>query len=197
MKTRLLVLSISFLLAATLYAQAPIKKYDIKSGIITLQNDISMGTFQMKTESIIYFDDYGMKECKEIYNKDKLQTITFSDGKNIYIVHPDKKVATIQGPAYRGTEMRVDRSEFGTKKDWDEGKIKTAPAMTVAGKTCEVFVTDDGKGTGATYGGWNKILLYLDVKTKTVRTTLHAVKVEANAKVPAAKFAVPAGYKIQ
>ncbi len=69
--------------------------------------------------------------------------------------------------------------------------------MTIAGKTCEVFVTDDGNGTKATYGGWNKILLYLDVETKTVKTILHAVKVEENAKVPADKFQIPAGYTIQ
>jgi hypothetical protein len=145
----------------------------------------------------VYFDDYGMKECKETYTGDKLSVTTFSDGKDIYIVHHNEKIVVKQGPAYRGTEVRMDKTEFGSKKDWDEGKIKEAPPMTVAGKTCEVIVTDDGKGSLATYGGWRKILLYLDVKTPTVRTILHAIKVEENAKVPADKFQVPAGYKVQ
>lgn len=197
MKTKLALLSIIFVFVAVAAAQTSIKKYDIKSGIITFQNDIAMGSMQMKTKVIVYFDDYGTKECKETYTEDKLKSSTFSDGKNIYIVYPNKKVATKQGPSYRGTEVRVDRSEFGSQKDWDAGNIKKGPAMTVAGKTCEVFVTDEGNGTKATYGGWNKILLYLDVETKTVSTKLHAVKVEENAKVPADKFQVPAGYTVQ
>ncbi|HUI28729.1 MAG TPA: hypothetical protein VLX91_00830 [Candidatus Acidoferrales bacterium] len=197
MKTKLLLLSIIFVFAAGVITQAQIKKYDIKSGIITFQTDMKMGSMQLTTKSIVYFDDYGMKECKETYTNDKLRTSVFSDGKNLYLLNHTQKTVTNQGPAYRGTEVRMEKTEFGSQKDWDAGSIKEAPAMTVAGKTCEVIVTDDGKGSVATYGGWDRILLYLDVQTQSVRSTQHAMKVEENAKVPPEKFTVPAGYKVQ
>ncbi len=54
--------------------------------------------------------------------------------------------------------------------------------MKEEGKTREVFITDDGKGGVTTYGGWNKVLSYLDIHSKSMRTTLQAVKVEENAK---------------
>jgi outer membrane lipoprotein-sorting protein len=197
MKSKLLLLSAAILFAVEAFAQAPMKKYDIKSGIVTFQTTIKMGSMNMKQKTMVYFDDYGMKECKETYFNDKLTTSYFSDGKNLYLVDHNVKTVTNRGPAYRGTEVRVEWMEFGTEKDRQSGKIKKAPAMTVAGKTCEVFVSDDGKGTVTRYGGWNKVLLYLDVQTPNMKTTIQAVKVQENAKVPAEKFVVPAGYKMQ
>ncbi len=197
MKTKLLLLSIIFLSVAGAFAQTTFKKYDVKAGIVTLVTDMKMGTMEMKDTTMIYFDDYGMKECKDTYHNGKVVNSYFSDGKNIYLAQHNTKTASIQGPAYRGTELRVEWTELGTDKDRQSGKIKKAPAMTVAGKTCEVFVSDDGSGTVTTYGGWNKVLLYLDVRSKSMTTTLQAVKVDEKAKIPPEKFAVPAGYKMQ
>ncbi|MFZ1081575.1 MAG: hypothetical protein WAO19_06595 [Candidatus Kryptoniota bacterium] len=197
MKTKLMLLSAAILFAIGALAQAQTKKYDIKSGIVTFATTIKMGSMDMKQKAIVYFDDYGIKECKETYFNDKLTTSYFSDGKNIYIVDHNQKKVTNRGPAYRGTELRVEWTEFGTEKDRQAGLIKKMPAMTVAGKTCEVFESNDGKGTIARYAGWNKVLLYLDVQTPSMRTTQQAVKVEENAKIPADKFVVPAGYKMQ
>ncbi len=196
MKSKLLLLSAAILFAVEAFAQAP-KKYDIKSGIVNFETTIKMGSMNMKQKSMVYFDDYGMKECKETYFNDKLTTSYFSDGKNLYLVDHNMKTVTNRGPAYRGTEVRVEWMEFGTEKDRQSGKIKKAPAMTVAGKTCEVFVSDDGKGNVTRYGGWNKVLLYLDVQTPNMKTTIQAVKVQENAKVPAEKFVVPSGFKMQ
>jgi hypothetical protein len=197
MKTKLLLLSAAILFAVEAFGQTTFKKYDIKSGIVTFQTDMKMAGMEMKDTTVVYFDDYGMKECKETYHNGKVVTSYFSDGKNLYLVRHDKKTVTNRGTAYRGTEPRVEWTEFGTDKDRASGNIKKAPAMKVAGKTCEVIKTDEGKGTVATYAGWNKVLLYLDVQTSTVRTTSEAFKVEENAKIPADKFVVPAGYKMQ
>jgi len=197
MKTKFLLLVILFLFTAMAVAQTTIKKYDIKSGIVTFETTSKVGGMEMKMKSIVYFDDYGIKECKETYTGDKLLRSHFSDGKNLYTIIFSTKTARSEGKAFRGTEVRVDWQEFGTEKDRESGMIKKMPAMTVAGKTCEVYQTDDGKGMIATYAGWNKILLYLDVQTKGLRTTQEAVKVEENVKVPLDKFIVPAGYKIQ
>jgi hypothetical protein len=197
MKTKLLLSSIIFLSIAGAFAQTTFKKYDIKSGIVTFETNMKMGSMEMKTKSVVYFDDYGMKECKETYFNDKVATSYFSDGKNLYLVDHKNRTVTNRGTAYRGTELRVEWTEFGTQKDRDEGKIKKAPGMKVAGKVCEVFVSDDGKGGVTRYAGWNKILLYLDVQSSSMRTTMQAQKVEENAKVPPEKFVLPAGYKMQ
>jgi hypothetical protein len=56
---------------------------------------------------------------------------------------------------------------------------------------------NDGKGTITKYGGWNKILLLLDTKSKNMQTIQRAVKVEENAKVPPEKFKVPSGFRVE
>ncbi len=159
---------------------------------------MKVGTMEIKKNTIVYFDDYGMKECRETFSKDnKLEETYFSNGKSLYSVSPTKKIAYKRGDAYRGTELRIEWTDFGTEKDRQSGKIKKMPAMSIAGKNCESFGSDDGKGTVTVYGGWNKILMYLHVKTTSVETLQKAVKVEENVKVSEEKFKVPAGYAVQ
>jgi len=196
MKRNMLVLATIVFVVAAL-AQAQVKKYDMKSGVVTYESIIKMGDFQIKKKVVVSFDDFGMKECKETFAKDKLEESFFSDGKNLYLVKPGGKTAYKRGTASRGTELRVEWSEFGTEKDRQSGKYKKLPAMKVSGKDCEMFEYNDGKGTVTQYGGWNKILLYMDLKTKSMESTQRALKVEENAKVPAEKFKVPAGFAVQ
>jgi hypothetical protein len=178
-------------------SQAQMKKYEIKSGIVTYDQNLKVMGMEIKKKVVVYFDDYGMKECRETYSGDKLEEIFFSDGKNLYSVMPAKKEAFKRGAAYRGTELRMEWSEFGTEKDRKSGKFKKLPAMTIAGKKCEVFEHDDGKGGSTQYGGWSKILMYLHVKSKSVESVQKAVKVEENAKISPEKFKVPAGFTVQ
>jgi len=193
----LLVLFVILAMASVSAAQVTVKKYDIKSGIITYDLVMKVGDFEIKNKVIVYFDDYGMKECKETFSKDKLEQSYFSDGKDLYSVKHSSKTAFKQGSAYRGTELRVEWSEFGTEKDRSSGICKKIPSMKIAEKNCEMIETNDGKGTVAKYGGWNKILLYMDVKTKDTETIQRALKVEENVKVSPDKFKVPAGYAIK
>jgi hypothetical protein len=197
MKKNVVVLLMMLALTAQALAQSSVKKYDIKSGIVTYESNMKMGDYEIKGKIIVYFDDYGMKECRETYSDNKLEDSYFSDGKDLFLVKHRQKAAFKQGPAYRGTELRVEWTEFGTEKDRQSGKYKKLPAMEIAGKKCEMFVYYDGKGTVTTYGGWDKILMYLKVKTKSMDTVQKAVKVEENAKIPPEKFMVPAGYTIQ
>jgi hypothetical protein len=191
----LLICAVFFMVTSPLRSQ--IKKYDIKSGIVTYDLVMKVGKMEMKKKTIVSFDDFGMKECRETFSDNKLDESYFSDGKNLYSARHAKKIVFKQGNAYRGTELRVEWSEFGTEKDRQSGKIKKMPAMSIAGKNCESFESNDGKGTVTRYGGWNKILMYLNVKTKSVETVQKAVKVEENAKVSEEKFKVPAGYAVQ
>jgi hypothetical protein len=181
----------------TAFAQAQVKKYDMKSGVVTYESIMKMGDFEIKKKVVVYFDDFGLRECKETLSRDKLEESFFSDGKDLYLVKPGQKTAYKRGTAYRGTELRVEWSEFGTEKDRQSGKYKKLPAMKVADKNCEAFEYNDGKGTITRYAGWNKILLYMDLKTKGMESTQRALKVEENARVPAEKFKVPAGFAVQ
>jgi hypothetical protein len=191
------LLLVTLVFVAQTIAQTPFKKYDIKSGIVTYELVIKMGTMEMKNKMIVYFDDYGMKECKDTYSNDTLDQSFFSDGKDLYLVKPKQKKAFKQGSASRGTELRVEWSEFGTEKDRQSGKIKKIPAMTVAGKSCEMFESKDEKGNTTKYGGWNKILLYLDTQMQGIHTIQRAIKVEENVKVPPEKFKVPVGFTVE
>jgi len=194
MKRYLFLLLVAISIMTTTIAQTQVKKYDIKSGVITYE---SVNNFGIKMKIVVSFDDYGMKECKDIYLGDKLKESFFSDGKNLYRVNHMEKTAYNTGPAYRGTELKVEWTEFGTEADRKSGKYKKLPPKKIADKNCEMFEYNDGKGTTTQYGGWNKILLYMDVKIKDMETIQRALKVEENVKVPAEKFEVPKGYKIE
>jgi hypothetical protein len=198
MKRKMLFLLLAtIVLTVTAGAQTATKKYDIKSGIVTYESVMKMSGMEIKKKLIVYFEDFGMKECKETYSADRLSESFFSDGKDLYLAKHDNKKAFKQGTASRGTELRVEWSEFGTEKERKAGIYKKLPVMTVAGKSCDMFEYNDGKGSITKYGGWNKILLYMDMQTKSLQSTQTAVKVEENVKVPPEKFQIPAGYKTE
>lgn len=178
-------------------AQTSSKKYDIKSGVVTYELIMKMGKMEIKKKTIVSFDDYGMKECKDTYDGDKLEESYFSDGKDLYLLKHAKKTAFKQGSASRGTELRVEWTEFGTEKDRQSGVYKKLPAKKFAGKDCEMFEQNDGKGTVTQYGGWKKILFYMDLKSKDMESIQKAVKVEENAKVSPDKFTIPKGFAVQ
>lgn len=184
-------------LVVSAFAQTPAKKYNIKSGVVTYESIMKMGKMEIKKKMIVSFDDYGMKECKDTYDGDKLEESFLSDGKDLYLLKHAKKMAFKQGSASRGTELRVEWTEFGTEKDRQSGVYKKLPAKKFAGKDCEMFEQNDGTGTITQYGGWNKILLYMDMKSKGMESIQRAVKVEENAKVSPDKFTIPKGFAVQ
>jgi hypothetical protein len=196
---RVLLWAMAMVLASAnglMAAQAAFHKYDVKSGIVTLDSVMKMGTFEMKTKVVVYFDDYGMKECKETYQDGKLAESVFSDGKTLYALKPGKKAAFKQGDAFRGTELRVDFSEMGTQKDRDSGLVKKVAPMTIAGKQCEVIEAKTGD-TITQYGGWKKVMVYMKTSSSSMTTIIKATKIEENVPVPADKFKVPAGYTVK
>jgi hypothetical protein len=176
-------------------AQTQFKKYDIKSGIITFETVIDMGTMKIKNKSMVYFDDYGMKECHDIYAGERLTSSLFSDGQMVYEVNHGKKTASVREKAYRGTEFRFDWNEI-SEKDRTSGKAKKLPNVAVAGKNCESFMV--GSSADKTvYAGYGHVCLMIDLSSSTMRSEIKAVKFEENAKVPPEKFAVPAGYVVK
>ena len=187
---------VTLLAACTLAtSEAQTKKYDIKSGIITFQTSGEALGVTTTMKSIVYFDDYGVKECKETYEGDVLKESFFSDGKNLYGVYFADKMAVKQGVARRGTEFQFNWNEI-SDKDKKAGKAKQLPGLTVAGKKCESFEYSDA-GTTTKYAGWSRICLLADLTSKDLHSVTRAVKLEENAKVSGDKFAVPAGFAMQ
>jgi hypothetical protein len=197
MNTRMFWTAVAVIFMISWTSQAQMKKYNIKSGVVTYDQNLKVMGMEMKKKIVVYFDDFGVKECRETYSGDKLEERYFSDGNNLYSVKPSKKQAFKRGVSSRGTELRMEWSDFATEKDRQSGKFKKLPDMTIAGKKCEVFEHDDGNGAFSRYGGWNKILMYLHVKSKSVESVKQAVKVEENAKVSPEKFNIPAGFAVQ
>lgn len=172
------------------------KKYSIKSAIITLESVTKVSTMEMKTTKVVYFDDYGIKECEETYSNGKLSGVLFSDGKDKFSLNPQRKTAQRQDIGDRGTGTRIDINDMGTEKDIASGVVKKVAPMTIAGQTCEVIQVTRG-GKPDIYGGWNKFMVYFKMGGSTVVTEIKAVKIEANAVVPKEKFQIPAGFKLR
>lgn len=172
------------------------KKYDIKSGIVTLESLSVIGKTEIRMTKIVYFDDYGSKQCEESYSGGKLTGVFFSDGKDKISLSLSKKKATKQGSGSNGIGPRVELDFFGTKKDIDSGAVKKGPPMTLAGQACETILVTRNGATD-TYAGWHRVLVYIKTSGSGVATEIKATKLEANAAVPKEKFQVPAGYSLQ
>jgi hypothetical protein len=194
-KMKKLTFGVLLVFTVLVAATGQTKKYDIKSGIVTFETTMKVGTMSIVTKSIVYFDDFGTKECKETYKDDVLKESFFSDGETLYALYHASKTAMKRGVAYRGTEFRFNWNEI-SDKDKKSGKAKQLPGVTIAGKKCESFEYSDG-GTTTKYAGWSNICLMIDLTSKTVSSMTKAVKLEENAKVSADKFAVPAGFTLK
>ncbi len=192
MKKIIMVVGLVLIIAglSSLPAQQ-VKKYGIKSGIITFETTVIMGKMEIKSKAVVYFDDYGMKECRDTYDGDKIKESFFSDGKNLYLTIYAEKAAYKRGTAFRGTEYKFDWNEIKPS-----GKAKKLPNMTVVGKNCEAFELQDS-GNINTYAGWNGICFYIGTDQKNMKVISRAVKFEENAIVPADKFKVPAGFALK
>ncbi|HTX98727.1 MAG TPA: hypothetical protein VMG09_01770, partial [Bacteroidota bacterium] len=188
MKSRIALLLV-LVLTIALSLSAQVKKYDIKSGIVTFEITMHIGQMNIAQKAVVYFDDYGMKECKDLYSGDKLKESYLSDGKKLYSVIYAKNIAYDRGTAYSGTEKRYDWNDI-SDKDKKDGAARKIPNMTVAGKSCEAFETGPANGK-TTYAGWSHILLYLDSVGSSSQSTIKAVKIEENVSVPPDKFKVP------
>ena len=185
----------ALMLVLTLRVSGQTKKYDIKSCTITFELTQKMAGLDMKHKVVLFFDDYGMKECRETYTGDKISEVYFSDGKDLYSLKPDKKTAIKRGEADRGTEVKIDWS-YVSSDDKKSGKAKQLPNMIIAGKSCEAFVADAG-GASTTYASWNHVLMMIDMKSKDMTMLKRAVSVDEKTKVSPDKFKVPAGYTIK
>ena len=116
------------------------KKYDIKSGIITFETKGSMGTSKVPaTKQILYFDDYGAKECQETYKIDEatgkeiLTDRDFEKDGFRYIISFERKSGGKTAGSGYGVASPFVMSEAKTQK------AKEISDETIAGKLCQGF----------------------------------------------------------
>ena len=186
------------LLAVCISGAFAANKYDIKSGTVTLSYVSTVAGTVIKMTQIIYFDEFGAKECQETYTNNTLQKVLFSDGKNKISLKLKSKKATNLGPSTTGVCLRVDINDFGTKKDIESGLVKKLAPMTIDGQSCEVLqVNRQGASTPDLYAGWHQVLVYMKSSSMGVNTEIKAVKLDATTPVPKEKFQVPAGFTMQ
>lgn len=191
MKRLVMSLAVIALALGSLGAQA-YKKYDIKSGIVTIDYTVKIGKTEIKSQKVIYFDDYGAKQCEESSSNGKATGAVFCDEKDQWALDYQKKTAKRQASGSGGMGPRVELDFFGTKEDIASGAVKKMPSMTLAGQSCDVIqVTRKSEVT--IYGGWHRVLVYMKTSGATMQTEMKPTKLEAVA-VPKEKFQVPAGY---
>jgi hypothetical protein len=175
------------------------KKYDVKSGVITYETQMEMAGMKIPGKKMLYFDDYGMKECEETYENGVLKESFVSDGKERFKLFHDNKILYKAGDAANGVAMPFNWDEV-SQSDKDAGIAKQGGKETVAGKECDTFtyLTETG-GTKTTtrYAGWNHLLLSMELSSESMKSVQKAVDLQADVAVPAEKFTVPDGYRVQ
>jgi len=175
-------------------------KYSIKSGIIHQESE-AMG---IKMNPVVYFDDYGNKECTEI-NMDmkmfgqtiKTHTATIIKDGFIYSIDYEKKTGTkmkYYSSANSGNTLDIKSlsEEMKTKMN-----LKDLGTEDFIGKTCQKYSIDykdmDMKGTYLIY---DNIPMKMEATIGKMETKLSVTQLEENVDVPAEKFDIPADIKI-
>ena len=167
------------------------KKYLIKSGSFENQTVLSTISVHMAYKTIIYFDDYGMKECRDTYTGEILEERFMCDGVNTYKIVPKEKTAYMVGKAYRGTEPRFSWDEVD-KADKTSGKAIKLSDTLMAGKKCERYQVK-AEGVTATYAGYKNISFLTMIISPGGTSLTRCVSIEVM-DIPAEKFTIPEGY---
>jgi hypothetical protein len=169
------------------------KKYDLKSGIITFVETTTKSGIRETRKVVVYFDDFGTKERRDIYQGDRITETALCNGRTLYTIVHAAKSAFHRGASSNGTEVRFEVENPGQAT---AAIVRNLPNITLAGKTCEAFerVSSSEK---TVYAGWGHICLLTEVQAPGMRRESKAVSIEENVVIPAEKFEVPRGYTIR
>jgi ribosomal protein L14 len=180
-----------------------VKKYDIKSAIVTYATE----TMGMKNSQKLYFDDYGAKERTETITEMemmgvKVRNVTVSLIKDGYKYDYDLEKTTnkennVVKEVRKSKVLSVASADMSsmaatlTDEMKKEYNYKDEGTETVAGKTGTKFSMKMGetKFTGVIY---KKVML----KTQMEIVNITAEKFEEDASIPAETFDLPKDYKI-
>jgi len=171
------------------------KKYTIKSGIVTMQADLT----GMKSTSVLYFDDYGRKEMTETFGNiggAKIHEKVMIIGDYVYNLDLENNTGTkkkLNGAPAPGT---IDFSSISEKMMTDMGISKDG-TDSVLDRKCQVWLMDFKKmKISGKYWVWNNIPLKSIAEVEGIKVAIEAVRIEENPKLPASTFEPPLGMEI-
>lgn len=164
-------------------------RYNIKSGIITYNATIML----MDQQIIMYFDDWGRKERREINISimgKKLNNVTLSDTTFVYTYNPEKN---------EGTRMPLDTENPDNINftNLNDDKIRKFNIVkegkeTILDRNCIVYSMDYKKaGISGKYTIWNGINLKTEASAQGMSVKIEAIKIEENVSIPVEKFIPP------
>jgi len=173
--------------------KTPKGKYSLKSGIVEMKSQV-MG---MEQKQVLFFDEYGAKECIEVTASmfgQKIHNLNINKDGYAYSVDMVKKTGTkIKIP----TDAAINFNDLGKgiAKDMNIKKVGTETAL---GKTCDKYTIDYKKQQmKGYYLVWNGIALKTELTMMGMKTVVEVTKINENASIPADKFEIPKGIKIQ
>ena len=184
-----LYLVVGTLLLCASLGVAQAKKYDVKSGVVTFETLTTEGRITVVGKIVLYFDDYGRKECKDTYVGGMLTESVLSDGTNTYTIWHERREYFKRGPSTGGTEIRFDWEGI---PDTRKHTLRKLPDVEIANLPCEIYEQSRGT-TSVKLAGWNHILLYREDVRSGGSWVLKAVEVDS-VSVPQSKFLPPPTY---
>jgi hypothetical protein len=178
---------------ATDGSAAVANKYDIKSGIVTYETKMEAAGMIIKSKKILYFDDYGAKECEEEYKSDAASGKEILKGRNFtkdgfhYIISFENKGGVKTKMRGTGVAAKFDMDEAASMK---ENKFVKLADETICGKSCNAFSMETPSGK-ITMSGWNRVTLKTSLAGNGIKSESTATKIEENASIPSDVFEVP------
>ena len=188
------VVLIAVLCALGICAHAQEKRYEIKSGIVTMEMDMR----GRKVVQMIHFDDYGAKEATISERRGEKMRGIEVDGEMLMI--NDAKNTAFKMPAMGGGSNKrinfLNKDEKYIKKN----KIKVLGTETFLGKECtkySVALFMMGQVVKQTVWVYKGIVLKSSITTDFGEMGQQATELVENIDIPASIFEIPEGLKIQ
>jgi len=194
MKKHLLTLVLCCVVSFFIMAQENSKRYEIKSGKITLTSEI-FGTTQ---EMTIYFDDFGLLEYSSTVGEIMGFKINNAQiKKEGYLYDIDLNLNTCKkSKLEEGTPQNINFSNM-TQKIIEDLKIEKTGTENFLDKVCEVWTMDhkDMRMKG-TFLVWKGISLKTDMEVSGMVIRMKAKSIDTSSPLPKGIFEIPEGVSI-
>lgn len=178
----------------TIQAQTVSKRYEVKSGKITLVSEM-FGTLQ---DMVIYFDDYGMLEYTSTTGTImgfKVDNVQIRKEGYLYALDMNQKTCK-KTKLEEGTPQNINFSEI-TQKMIDDLRIQKTGTEEFLNRTCDVWTMDqkDMRMKGY-FLIWNGISLKTELEASGMIIRMKATEIDTETSIPKDIFEIPADFKM-
>ena len=190
------ILLIAALCALGICAQAQEKRYEVKSGIVTMEMDM-MGR---KIVQEIYFDDYGAKQATISEMRGHKMRGVEVNGEMLMINDAENTAMKIPAMGMGGGSNEIINFLNTDPKYIKKNKIKVIGTETYLDRECTKYTVAlfmMGQVVKQTAWVYKGIVLKSSIATDFGEMVQAATKLEEDVEIPAATFEVPEGVEIQ